>query len=396
MVVREDYLKQLRSFKHKELIKVITGIRRCGKSTLMRQYQQELLNLGVKQEQIIHINFEDLDYEHLLNYNTLYNHLKQNLYKGGYTYIFLDEVQKVDNFQKVVDSLYIKENVDIYITGSNSDLLSSELASLLTGRYVEIKMFPLSFSEYCSNFKDIDVKTLFNNYLTYGSFPYSTNLVDKQSNDIYLNGLFNTIFMVDVAKRYPATDMGVLESILRFLYHNIGSLVSSTSIANTLTSNNRKSTYNTVEKYIKYLKECFLIYEAQRYDIKGKQHLKSLSKYYVVDNGLRNLLLSNQSTNIGHILENLVYLELLRRGYKVSVGKIDEKEVDFVAINQNGIEYYQVSATVLDPNKLKTELLSLQKINDNYPKYLITLDDFNFGQYDGIKIVNAINFLLNK
>ena len=396
-IKREQYLEKLRLFKEKQIIKVITGIRRCGKSTLMQQFQDELIKQGVSSKQIIYINFEDIKYENLLNYKDLYNFILDKLDKDKFNYIFLDEIQKVSEFQKAVDSLYIQNNVDIYLTGSNSDLLSSELATLLTGRYVEIKMLPLSFSEYVSSFPDeLDRKKLFNNYLQFGSMPYVLNLPNKQAIDIYLDGILNTIVNVDIAKRYPQIDLSILDSIMKYLFHNIGNLVSSTNIANTLTSNNRKTSYNTVEKYINYLKECFLIYEATRYDVKGKQHLKSLSKYYVVDTGLRNLMLNNSDSNIGHVLENVIYLELLSRGYNVSVGKLNDREVDFVATNSDGVEYYQVSASVLDSEKLKTELMPLQSIKDNYPKFLITLDEYNLGNFGGIKVINAIDFLLDK
>ena len=396
MIKREQYLAKLRLFKNKEVIKVITGIRRCGKSTLMQQFQDELLAQGVLPQQIIAINFEDLQYDNLLDYKKLYDYLLSRVDTGAQNYIFLDEIQKVQDFQKVVDSLYVQKNIDIYITGSNSDLLSSELTSLLTGRYIEVKMLPLSFGEYVDNFNGADTRKLFNNYLQFGSMPYVVGLPNKEAIDIYLDGIFNTIVNVDIASRYSQVDLSILQSIAKYLFHNIGSLVSSTNIANTLTSNNRKTTYNTVEKYIGYLKECFLIYEASRYDVKGKQHLKSLSKYYVVDMGLRNLLLSNSATDIGHTLENVVYLELLRRGYKVYVGKLNDREVDFVAINSEGIEYYQVSASVMDADKLKTELTPLQQIKDNHPKTLLTLDEYPLGNYDGIKIENAIDWLLKK
>jgi predicted AAA+ superfamily ATPase len=395
MVIRKQYLENLTSFKEKQLIKVITGIRRCGKSTLLDQYIDQLKLHGVKEEQIIHINFEDMAFENLLDYREMYKYVTERLYGGGYTYVLLDEVQKVENFQKAVDSLYIQKNVDVYITGSNSDLLSSELATLLTGRYVEIKMLPLSFKEYCMFYNNMgDKDKLFYEYLENSSFPYTTMLPDKKARSIYLEGVINTIITVDIAKRHPTVDIVVLESILKFLLHNIGNLVSSTTIADTLTSNKRKTSYNTVEKYIEYLKESYLIYEATRYDIKGKQHLKSLSKYYVSDNGIRNFMLANSNSDIGHVLENIIYLELLRKFNRVNVGKVEDKEVDFVAQNSDGIEYFQVSATIMDEDKLKAELAPLTRIKDFYPKYLITLDRYPFGNYNGIKIINAVDFLL--
>lgn len=395
MILRTQYLNKLRMFKEKQLIKVITGIRRSGKSTLLEQFQEELINEGVSEKQIVYINFEDLKNEHLMNYKAMYNFISERLCDEKYTYIFLDEVQRVPDFQKAVDSLYIQKNIDLYITGSNSDLLSSELSTLLTGRYVEIKMLPLSFKEYVSAFPaSAEKKELFRSYLQNGSMPYVLNLPNEEAVNIYLDGIYHTIISNDIARRHSQTDISVLESILKYLMHNIGSLVSSTNIANTLTSNNRKTSYNTVEKYIGYLTESFLVYEAARYDIKGKQHLKSLAKYYVIDSGIRNMLLSNSASDIGHVLENVIYFELLRRGFKVSIGKIDDREVDFVATNSDTVEYYQVSATVLDENKLRTELGPLERIKDFYPKTLITLDDYNLGNHNGVKIVNAIDFLL--
>ncbi len=397
MILRTQYLDKLRMFKEKQLIKVITGIRRSGKSTLLEQFQEELINEGVSEKQIVYINFEDLKNEHLMNYKAMYNFISERLCDEKYTYVFLDEVQRVPDFQKAVDSLYIQKNIDLYITGSNSDLLSSELSTLLTGRYVEIKMLPLSFKEYVSAFPaSAEKKELFSSYLQNGSMPYVLNLPNEEAVNIYLDGIYHTIISNDIARRHSQTDISVLESILRYLMHNIGSLVSSTNIANALTSNNRKPSYNTVEKYIGYLTESFLVYEAARYDIKGKQHLKSLAKYYVIDSGIRNMLLSNSASDIGHVLENVIYFELLRRGFKVSIGKIDDREVDFVATNSDTVEYYQVSATVLDENKLRTELGPLERIKDFYPKTLITLDDYNLGNHNGIKIVNAIDFLLAK
>ncbi|MEG1536306.1 MAG: ATP-binding protein [Clostridia bacterium] len=396
MIIREQYLDKLRLFREKQLIKVITGIRRCGKSTLLDLFIDELQADGVSDSQIIHINFEDLKNEHLLDYKKTYDYIFERLNKSGYTYIFLDEVQRVKDFQKAVDSLYIQKNVDLYITGSNSDLLSSELATLLTGRYVEIKMLPLSFKEYAASFGGkVSNRDLFNRYLRNGAMPYILNLENNEAIDIYLSGIYHTILTNGIARRHPQVDIAVLESILKYLMHNIGNLVSSVNISNTLTSNNRKTSYNTVEKYIGYLTESFLIYEASRYDVKGKQHLKSLSKFYAVDSGIRTMLLANSASDIGHILENVVYLELLRRGFKVNVGKLDNREVDFVAENSSGTLYFQVAATVLDSEKLRTELEPLERIGDNYPKTLITLDEFNLGNSNGIQIVNAIDFLLD-
>ena len=395
MILRKKYLEQLQLFKNKQVIKVITGIRRCGKSTLLQQFADQLLVLGVSSDQIIHINFEDLKFENLLNYKTLYEYISSKLCKDKFTYIFLDEIQQVENFQKVVDSLYIKDNVDVYVTGSNSDLLSSELATLLTGRYVEISLLPLSFAEYMSAHNDIAPHDAFYDYVQSGGMPYALSMQTGLARDIYLQGIYNTILVNDIFKRHGNTDMMVLESILKYLLHNVGGLVSSTNIANALASSGRKVSYNTVEKYIGYLTECFLLYEVKRYDVKGKQHLKSLAKYYVVDVGLRNTVLSNAATDSGHILENIVYLELLRRCRSVSVGKWENKEVDFVATTEYGINYYQVAATILNQDTLERELTPFQRIKDNYPKTVLTLDRIGLGDHDGIRILNVVDWLLN-
>lgn len=394
MVKRELYLKQLNTFKEKQLIKVITGIRRCGKSTLLEQFIGDLKESGVDEKNIIYINFEDLKYESLLDYKKLYEYINGKLDKSEYTYIFLDEIQKVKDFQKAVDSLYINKKTDIYITGSNSDLLSSELSTLLTGRYVEIKMLPLSFKEYYGFFENKDKKECFRRYLENGAMPYVINFDDDESVKIYLEGIYNTILNNDVLKRYPQTDVTLLESILRFLAHNTGNLVSSNKIADTLTSYGRKTTYNTVERYITYLKEAFFVYECKRFDLKGKQFLKSLSKYYFIDNGIRNILMSNSNTDIGHVLENIVYLELLRRYDKVNVGKYEVKEVDFIVKGKYGYEYFQVAATVLDEEVKKRETAPLKSIKDNYPKTLLTFDDIGLGDDNGINVKNIIDFLL--
>ena len=399
MIAREEYLKKLRLFKNKQLIKVVTGIRRCGKSTLLKAFAEEL-NGGEFSKNpdprcnIIFINFEDLQNEHLLNYRAAYDYIYSKLTPDKMNYIFLDEIQQVENFQKAVDSLFILDNTDIYITGSNSKLLSGELATLLTGRYAEIKMLPLSFKEFFSACGK-DVQAAFAEYLAYGGMPYTVALQGGEAKNIYLQGIYSTIMAGDILHRYPTADINVLEGIFRFLLHSAGSLISPHKIAESLTSSGRKTTYNTVEKYIGYLKECFLIYEAARYDIKGKQHLKTLSKYYCVDTGIRNIMLANKASNIGHVLESVVYFELLRRYRRVSVGKMDTGEVDFVAEGDGGLHYYQVCATLADDNKRAAELSPFAKINDNYPKTLITADSFGLGDENGVQIVNIFDFLLN-
>lgn len=396
VIQRTEYLNKLIAFKDKQLIKIVTGVRRCGKSTLLEIYQDWLRNNGVADEQIISINFEDIDYEELTDYKKLYAYLKQCLSKNKITYIFLDEVQHINDFPKVVDSLYIKKNVDVYITGSNAYMLSSEIATLISGRYVQIEMLPLSFKEYMEStgsMNDRGVK--YTEYLENSSFPYTLEL-KGQPNEIrdYLEGIYNTIVVKDIVTRKKITDTMMLKSILRFVFDNIGSPLPSKKIADTMTSFGRKIDPKTVEKYLEALSESYIIYQAKRYNIKGKQYLKTLEKYYVVDIGLRFMLLGSRKVDAGHILENVVYLELLRRGYDVYVGKVDEFEVDFVAQNSKGTTYFQVALTVRDEKTLDRELRPLQSIRDHYPKFILTLDDDPETEYDGIRRINARDWLL--
>lgn len=393
---RQNYLEKLIALKDKQLIKVITGVRRCGKSTLMEIFQNHLKNNGIPEDQIISVNFEDYDYYELRDPAKLYSYMKEKMIDHDMNYIFFDEIQHVENFPSIVDSLYIKKNTDVYITGSNAYMLSSEIATLLSGRYVEIKMLPLSFKEYMESTGDLkETAKKYTDYLMYSSFPYTLELRDTPKELYnYLEGIYNSIVVKDISNRKKITDTMMLESITRFLFDNIGNLMSTKKIADTMTSMGRKIDVKTVEKYISALTESFVIYQAKRYNVKGKQYLKTLEKYYVVDIGLRYMLLGTRSTDIGHMLENVVYLELLRREYDVSVGKIDELEVDFVAMNMTQKVYFQVAATVRDTNTLKRELLPLQKISDNYPKIILTLDDDPDADYDGIKRTNVLNWLL--
>lgn len=395
MIKRDSYLKKLIGFKDHPLIKVITGIRRCGKSTLLELFREYLLENGVKNDQIISINFEDMNFSNLDDAQKLHDFVDSRLKKNAKNYVFLDEIQKVADFQKAVDSLYIKKNVDIYITGSNAHLLSGELATLLSGRYVEIEMLPLSFKEYIGFTGKNDMSRKFADYVRYSSFPFAVYL----NNDAgkvrdYLSGIYNTVILKDVVAKKKIADILMLESVVRFMFDNIGSLMSTKKIADTMTSDGRKISTHTVESYISALMDSFIIYRAKRYDVKGKQYLKTNDKYYICDIGLRSFLLGNKGGDAGYVLENVVYLELLRRGYDVYVGKVGDKEVDFVAIKQDTVEYYQVALTVRDENKLKTELASLQAISDHNPKYLLTLDDDPPANHNGIRQINAIDFLM--
>ncbi len=394
MIKREEYLKKLNSFKEKELIKVITGLRRSGKSILMDQFIDFLKENGIKNKQIVKINFEEKENEELLDKDKLYKYIieKTKDNEGNYSYIFLDEIQKVKDFQIIIDSLYVKKNVDIYITGSNADLLSSELATLLTGRYVEIKMLPLSYKEYISD-KNDSVE-LFNDYLNNGGLPYLLNLETNEMKYEYIMGLYNTILNNDIVKRHSDIDLTTFENILNFIIDNTSNIVSPNSIANTLNSYGKKVSYNTVEKYIRYMKECFLIYECNRYNILGKQNLKTLSKYYLVDLGFKKVSSIKNNANIGYNIENIVYIELLRRGNIVNVGKVNNLEVDFVVKKENEIEYYQVATSLYDEKTKEREINLLKAIKDNYNKTILTLDDYGTGKVDGINIENLREWLL--
>ena len=396
IVERKEYLDKLISWKDKRIIKIVTGVRRCGKSMLLKIYQNYLKNQGIDENQIIAINFEDLDYEELTDYKKLYAYLKERLIEGKMTYIFLDEIQNVENFPKVLDSLYIKEYVDIYVTGSNAYMLSSEIATMISGRYVQIEMLPLSFKEYVESTGSMNDRGIkYAEYLQNSSFPYTLEL-KNQPEQIreYLEGIYNTIVVKDIVSRKKVTDTMMLKSVLRFVFDNIGNPLSSKKIADTMTSEGRKIDTRMVEKYLEAFSESYIIYQAKRYNIKGKQYLKTLEKYYVVDIGLRYMLLGNRQVDAGHILENSVYLELLRRGYEVYVGKIDTFEVDFVAQKSQEMIYYQAALSVHDEKTLQRELRPLQAIRDHYPKMILTMDEEPEEQYDGIRRIYARDWLL--
>ena len=397
-IQRENYLSILKNFKDKQIIKVITGIRRCGKSTLLELFQDYLKENGVEEKQIVSINFENADYEELQDRKKLHEYIKSKLVKNKKTYIFLDEIQNVNEFERTVDSLFINKDVDLYITGSNAYLLSSELATLLTGRYIEIKMLPLSFKEYMSAFEDkTDISKKFRNYLEVSSFPQAIELYNANPENInlFLDGIYNTILFKDVMQRKGIKDKSVLERVTKYLYDNIGNRSSMKSISDNIEGLERNNSYNTVSNYVEALLDSFMIYKANRYDIKGKEILKTQEKYYAVDIGLRYYILGqNSGRDMGHILENIVYLELLRRGYTVYIGKLEDLEIDFVAKNTKETIYYQVSLTTREETTLDRELTPLQKINDNYQKIILTMDDDLDADFDGIKKINVIDWLL--
>lgn len=396
-VIRQEYFQKLLGWKDKKIIKVVTGIRRCGKSTLLKMFRDYLMEQGIGENQVISINFEDYEYEELCEPKALYQYIKGRLQPGKQMYLFLDEIQNVKNFQRVVDSLFIKDNIDIYMTGSNSYMLSGELATLLTGRYIQIEMLPFSFAEFVQmNGKEDGIEAAYRRYVETSSFPFVSNIAsDSGQIQEYLRSIYDTIILKDIIGRKKITDVMMLESVVRFLADNIGNPLSTKKISDTMTSHGRHINVRTVESYISAFMESYIVYQAKRYEVKGRQYLKTLEKYYMADIGLRRAMLgSSGQADTGHILENVIYLELLRRGYRVYVGKVDNLEVDFVAMNEEGMRYIQVAASVRDENTLKRELKPLQKIADNYPKCILTLDMDPPADYAGIRRINALDYLL--
>ena len=404
MVQRKEYLDQLINWRDEQVIKVVTGIRRCGKSTLLLQFQQWLKENEVTDEQIVSVNFEELEYEELLDYKKLYQYLKERLVSGKTTYIFLDEIQKVSFFEKVVDSLYVKTKVDLYITGSNAYMLSGDLATLLTGRYVEIKMLPLSFGEFLS-MTGLEPEQGFSEYLRSGGMPYiaAMNRTDEKVST-YLEGIYNTVIVKDIEDRQARkesdpskrkiTDIALLKTIAKYLASVIGNPVSVRSITDYLISNGRKISPNTVNDYVEALTESFIFYPAERFDIVGKQLLKANRKMYIVDLGLRNHILPRRSYDLGFSLENMVYFELLRRGYKVTIGRVGNTEVDFVAEKQGAYEYFQVTADMTAKETFDREIRPLENIRDNYEKTILTMDRLTPGNYNGIQVRYLLDWLI--
>lgn len=413
MINRPQYLKELLSFKDTDLIKIVTGVRRSGKSTLFDLYKQELLRLGVDEKQIQIIKLEEIENESLLDYKKLYQYVLDNLAPGKKNYVFLDEIQNVPDFQKAVRSLFEKGNIDLYLTGSNSKLQSGQWATSLAGRYVEIKMYPLSFKEFYETYSEAvkqNPDKIYEDYLTYSSFPYATYFLKQGAKDVlkqihtYIEGIFNTIILKDVMENSGIREESRLRRVIKFMANCIGSEISIKKISDTITSDGMKIQPATVENYIDGFKNAHVLYQADRYDVKGKKLLKTLNKFYLVDMGIRRHLLGNKDKDDGHILENIVYLELLRRGYTVYVGKVDIKdkdgkikalEVDFVAENENGTEYYQIANTVMDNEVLQRELRPLESIRDHYPKFILTRD-YGTADYNGIKKLNVLKWLLGE
>lgn len=405
MIERKEYLNKLKKWKDDSIIKVLTGIRRCGKSTLLLQFQNYLLDNAIEKEQIITINFEDLQYEELLDYKVLYKYINERLLSDRMNYIFLDEIQKVESFEKVVDSLYIKDNVDIYITGSNSYMLSGDLATLLTGRYVEISLLPFSFKEFLEVNK-MEKEDGFAQYLKIGGMPYVAQMnLDYEKIDMYLEGIYNTVIVKDIEDRQrrkeknpnkrKITDINLLKAIAKYLSSTIGSMISVKNVTNYLISSGTKVSPNTVSDYMEALSESFIFYPVERFDIIGKQLLKTNNKWYLVDLGIRSYILPRKEYDLGFSLENIIYFELLRRGYKVNVGKFGVNEVDFVAQKQGTITYFQVTASMIVEETFNREMKPLKNIKDNYQKVILTLDNLTVGNYEGIEVINAIDWLLD-
>ena len=400
MIIRNDYLNKMIAAKDTEFIKVITGVRRSGKSTLLMMFKEYLLNSGINEERIVYMNFESAKYDDIKNYKDLYSYVEDKV-KNKKIYLLLDEVQNVDMWEKAINSFKVDFDIDIYITGSNAYLLSSELSTLLSGRYIEIKVYPLSFKEYLefNNYDKENIESKFNEYLKYGGLPAITLI--KDNNDLvlsYLNDIYNTIVKKDIIDRNNIKDTALLENIIKYLSNNIGSSVSSTKISDYLNSNKiiEKSNHQTIDNYLNMLEKSFIMYKADRTDIKSKSLLKTLGKYYISDTGIRNIILGFRNIDEGHLLENVVYLELLRRGYRVNIGKSNEYEVDFVAENPNDIKYYQVTKSISSDEVRNRELRSLESIDDNYEKIILTMDRTINNDFNGIKVKNIIDWLLDE
>ena len=401
MIKRKEYLKQLLSWKDQNIIKVLTGIRRCGKSTILKLYQEYLSNNGIDPSQIISINFEELEYEDLQDYKKLYQYIKDRLVENKMMYIFLDEIQNVPSYEKVVDSLHVKENIDIYITGSNSYIFSGQLATYLSGRYIEIPVLPLSFKEVYN--PQTNKEEAFQKYIKTGGFPYinQIQLLNEQI-DMYLEGIYNTVIVKDIEERInrknskSVTDIALLKAISKYLSSVVGSPVSIRSITNYFKSNERTISPNTISNYVEALCESYLYYPVEVMDVSGKEVLKSNKKYYIVDPGIRNYILSKQFYDLGFIIENIVYLELLRRRYNVNIGRNGRTEVDFIAKRNDVYTYIQVTASLVDENTFNREIRPLQQIEDNYEKIILTLDRYTLGNYEGIKVINIIDWLLEE
>ena len=406
LINRPEYLNQLIQNKDIDLIKIVTGLRRCGKSSLLDLFHQYLLDYNVPNNNIIHMNMESLKYRELTDYLSFYDYVSALIPSTGKTYLIFDELQVIEHWEKAIESFRLDYDVDIYITGSNAYLLSSELSTFLSGRYVEIRMLPLSFKEFLSFYKFEEAITMdekFQKYVQFGGMPV---LSEFQFNEVRasqaLEGIYSTVIIRDILRRNNQVDQNTLHKIILFLCSNIGSITSPNNIGNVLStegdipsSKGRNIAGRTVDKYIAMLRNAYFFYTVERYDVKGKQLLKTLGKHYIVDTGFRNLLLGYRNDDRGHILENIVFLELLRRDYHVYIGKIGDKEVDFIAEKPNDKLYIQVTESIQSPQTRERELHPLQMIQDNYEKIILSMDRDFITSYDGIKSINLIDWLLS-
>ena len=397
MIIRTKYLNWIQSVIDNEFIKIISGVRRSGKSVILQMTYEELIDRGVVAENILLINFEAIENQRIRNDNDLIEFLKiKSQTSKNKIYFLFDEIQEVDNWQKVINGLRVSYNCDIYITGSNAKLLSGELATYLSGRYIELKVYPLSFSEYLTfiDNTNINLDILFYEYLNWGGFPVIPSIKDDEIRKTVLEGIFDSILLKDVALRGEIRDKHILTSVTNFLLDNIGQIISSKKIADTFTSNSIKTSASTVERYLDLLCDAHIFYKVSRYDIRGREHLKNMAKYYVIDNGLRNIRLGKTfRDNIGSQIENIVYLELNRRGFHVSVGKYNAKEIDFVAMKSNHIEYIQVTYQM--PTDSTSEQDNLLHLKDNYQKTIITANRMDVGNVDGIQVIHVVDWLVN-
>ena len=402
LIPRDEYLDWIDEFRDKPLIKVLTGLRRSGKSTILDMFMSHLEKDGVAASHIIKINFELLENEPYLDYRKLYAHIVDSRQEGSCTYVFLDEIQHVKNYEKTVDSLLARGGFDIYITGSTSQLLSSELATLLTGRYVEINVLPLSFAEYAWNTPVTaeNQRRLFMDYLTYGGLPGARMFANgSAAQREYVESVFKTILEKDVLKR-GGKGREIVERIIRYMTATVGNLTSPKRLTDRLAAeremqNARQEAYNTVQSYLQRLTDCFFMYKADRFDVGGGEHLKQINKYYLTDFGFSYYILHSPTIELQQLVENVVYLELKRRRFKVSTGKVDDREVDFVAQGPDGvIRYVQVAVSVLEQGKLNQELSVFKSIRDNYPKYLMTMDEVFVPDHAGVRTMNVIDYLL--
>lgn len=400
MISRDHYLDRLKAFKDNKLIKVITGIRRCGKSTLLEIFREYLLSDGVNAGNVIHINLELMKYDDVRDYKAFYSLITEQITNKDRYYLLIDEIQQVEKWEKAINSINVEYNVDIYLTGSNAYLLSSEISTLLSGRYVEIKMLPLSFKEYLQFDhlpKEWTIEDKFNQYLKFGSLPAVASIPqDNTTVNDFLLGIYNTVIVKDVISRNKIKDMALLEQIVKYVVANTGNIISASKISGYLSSQGRGENTKaaTVSNYLDMLEKAYIIYPVKRYDIKGKEQLKNLAKYYVVDTGIRNMLMGYSDGDLGHILETVVYLELIREGYQVFIGKWYDAEVDFIAVKQDEKKYFQVTLSLMDEKVKERELAPLREIPDNYEKIILSMDKTFITDYEGIKYKNIIDFLL--